>query len=268
MTYAFNHMVAPRLGHKAFFALAKALGVGHVEMRNDLNGVATLDGTSAAEVGRDAKQAGVQVLTINGLQRFNDWSPERAAQAKVLIDDCVAIGAKALVLVPVNDTAYRPSPAEARRKLEHALRELKALLNAAGILGYVEPLGFEECSLRFKGDAVAAIEAVGAGDTFKLVHDTFHHFVAGEAAMYPGHTGLVHISGVSDAAATAATMRDPHRVHVTAGDRIGNVGQIKALRAGGYEGPLSMEPFSAEVHGSPTLPADVKASLDHLKAAL
>ena len=50
MTIALNHMVAPRLGHRAFFAMAKGLGVDQVEIRNDLSGVATLDGTPAAKV--------------------------------------------------------------------------------------------------------------------------------------------------------------------------------------------------------------------------
>ena len=200
------------------------------------------------------------------MQRFNDWNAARAAEAKVLIDDCAAVGAKALVLVPVNDVNYHPAPAEARERLERALRELKTLLNAAGVLGYVEPLGFEECSLRFKQDAVAAIDAIGGRDTFRLVHDTFHHFVAGEKTLFPEMTGLVHISGVSDPAATRGTMRDLHRVHVSASDRIGNVEQIKALRAAGWQGPLSMEPFAAEVHASPTLVADIKASLDYVHA--
>ena len=39
-----------------------------------------------------------------------------------------------------------------------------------------------------------------ARDAFRLVHDTFHHHLAGEAAIFPELTGLVHISGVDDPA--------------------------------------------------------------------
>ena len=127
------------------------------------------------------------------------------------------------------------------------------MLTAAGIRGFVEPLGFAECSLRYKEEAIEAIEAVGGADVFRVVHDTFHHHVAGETKIFPKMTGLVHISGVADATATVGTMRDPHRVLVGADDRIGNIEQLRALRAGGYEGPASFEPFATSVHASPDI---------------
>ena len=73
---------------------------------------------------------------------------------------------------------------------------------------------------------------------------------------------------MTDASATAATMRDPHRVLVDAGDRIGNIAQLRALRAGGYRGAISFEPFAASVHDSPTIEADLRASLAYVKAGL
>jgi 2-keto-myo-inositol isomerase len=172
------------------------------------------------------------------------------------------------VLCPVNDVNWKPSPAERRTELRKALARLRPLLSAANVLGFIEPLGFAECSLRLKEEAVEAIEAVGGAREFKLVHDTFHHFVAGEAKNFPQYTGLVHISGVVDAAATAATMRDPHRVLVDASDRIGNIEQLRALRAGGYRGAISFEPFAASVHASKTIEADLRASLNFVAAGL
>jgi 2-keto-myo-inositol isomerase len=268
MKFALNHMVAPRLDHAAFFDLARRVGVADVEIRNDLPGVALADGTPAAEVGQAAKARGLGVLTINALQRFNLWDDARAAEAKAMTDQCAASGAKALVLCPVNDVAYRPEPSERRAELIKALNALKPMLSAAGVRGFVEPLGFAECSLRLKADAIEAIEAVGGRDVFRVVHDTFHHFVAGETKMFPGMTGLVHISGVIDPAATAASMRDPHRVLVDASDRIGNLEQLRALRAGGYDGPASFEPFAPSVHASADIEANLRASLRHLHSAL
>jgi 2-keto-myo-inositol isomerase len=95
--------------------------------------------------------------------------------------------------------------------------------------------------------AVAAIEAAGGGDVFRLTHDTFHHHLAGEQATFPGRTGLVHISGVDDPHVSVADMRDSHRVLVGPRDRLGNLAQIAALRAAGYAGPFSFEPFAAEL---------------------
>ena len=101
-----------------------------------------------------------------------------------------------------------------------------------------------------KSEAAQAIAAVDGGADFRLVHDTFHHHLAGEAALFPALTGLVHISGVDDPALGVADMRDAHRVLVTGGDRLGNVAQIRALFAAGYDGFLSFEPFAAEDPGA------------------
>ena len=268
MKFALNHMVAPRLDHPAFFDLALKLGLAEVEIRNDLSGVALADGTPAANVGAAAKARGLEVLTINALQRFNLWDDARAAEAQAMIEQCAASGAKALILCPVNDVHYAPSPSERRRALLEALNRLKPMLSSAGVYGFVEPLGFAECSLRYKEEAIDAIEAVGGGDVFRVVHDTFHHTVAGEAKMFPEMTGLVHLSGVADQAATAATMRDRHRVLVDASDRIGNIEQLRGLRAAGYDGPASFEPFAASVHASDSIEADLRASLDYVRSGL
>lgn len=80
------------------------------------------------------------------------------------------------------------------------------------------------------------------------MHDTFHHHLAGEPALFAEMTGLVHISGVADKDVRVDDMRDPHRVLVDEKDRLDNVGQIRALRSAGYAGPLSFEPFSPAVH--------------------
>jgi 2-keto-myo-inositol isomerase len=53
---------------------------------------------------------------------------------------------------------------------------------------------------------------------------------------------------VTDSGVAVGEMRDSHRVLVDAGDRIDNLGQIAALRAGGYVRPFSFEPFAPSVH--------------------
>jgi 2-keto-myo-inositol isomerase len=268
MKFSLNHMVAPRLGHEAFFDLTRKLGLADVEIRNDLKGVALADGTRASEVGAAAKERGLNVLTINALQRFNVWDDAQAAEASAMAAQCAASGALALVLCPVNDVSYTPSAADRREALVKALNGLKPMLTAVGICGFVEPLGFAECSLRYKEEAIEAIEAVDGADVFRVVHDTFHHYVVGETKMFPKMTGLVHISGVADATATSGTMRDPHRVLVGADDRIGNIEQLRALRAGGYEGAASFEPFAPSVHASPDIEAQLRKSIAFVNTGL
>lgn len=264
LPFALNHMTAPGLPLDAFFALAKSLGISAVEIRNDLAGNAILDGTKPAEVKALAEKYGLTIISINALQRFNEWNEAREAEAKELISYARDCGAKALVLVPVNDGSGQ-ADGERQANLRTALKALKPLLDAAGIIGLVEPLGFEICSLRSKTEAAEAIGEVG-GSIFRLVHDTFHHHLAGEDALFPDLTGLVHISGVSDAGVAVAAMRDPHRVLVDADDRLDNAGQIRRLRAEGYSGPFSFEPFAPSVHGLSDPQKAVRKSMDYLQS--
>ncbi|MBB5574539.1 MULTISPECIES: TIM barrel protein [Rhizobium] len=263
--FALNHMSTPALSVESFFAAAKSLGIDSVEIRNDLASNAILDGTPAAAVKELAARYGLTIISINALQRFNEWNEARAKEAAELIGYARDCGAKALVLVPVNDGSGR-EPEVRKQNLVTALTALKPMLDAAGIIGLVEPLGFEICSLRSKTEAAAAIENLGAQSTFRLVHDTFHHHLAGEAATFPDLTGLVHISGVSDAAVSVSDMRDPHRVLVDAGDRLDNVGQMRALVSAGYAGPFSFEPFAPEVHALKEPVEALKESMAYLAA--
>lgn len=265
LRFALNHMVAPQFGLADFFALATALRVRDVEIRNDIAGKPILDGTTAAAVKAAAEKAGVTIITINALQRFNKWNAHREKEAIILADFARDCGARAIILVPVNDGSGR-GDGERVKNATASLRALKPILSDRGIRGLVEPLGFEVCSLRRKSEAAAAIDSVG-GD-FRLVHDTFHHHLAGEETTFPALTGLVHISGVDDKTVTVDAMRDPHRVLVGPGDRVGNVEQIGAIRAGGYGGPFSFEPFAEEVLTFPDPARRVRESMDFIRTRL
>jgi 2-keto-myo-inositol isomerase len=142
------------------------------------------------------------------------------------------------------------------------------MLADAGIVGLVEPLGFDTCSLRSKRRAAEAIVEVGGERTFRLTHDTFHHHLAGEPALFPELTGLVHISGVVNPLLAISDMRDAHRVLVDEGDRIGNLVQIGALLRGGYTGPVSFEPFAPELRQLPDAAQAIRKSMDFIEAEL
>jgi len=261
--FALNHMAAPSLAIDDFFALAKSLGIDSVEIRNDLSGNAILDGSKPEAIREAAARHGLTIISINALQRFNEWNATREREARELIDYARAVGSQALVLVPKNDGTGR-ADGERQANLRQSLKALRPMLDAAGIVGLVEPLGFEICSLRSKAEAADAIETLNAQPTFRLVHDTFHHHLAGETPFFPHLTGLVHISGVSDPSVSIADMRDSHRVLVDGDDRLDNAGQIKALLQAGYKGPFSFEPFAAEVHAVKDPAAALRASMDYL----
>ncbi len=266
--FAINRISAPRIAFAEFAALCRRLGVDTIEIRNDLPGVELVDGTPAPEIGAIARGQGLAIRSINALYPFDVFDAKLEASARSLIDYAVGCGAQALVMCPLNSVADARSAGQRHADLVHALRCLKPLLDDAGLVGLVEPLGFEECALRRKSQAVRAFEEIGAGASFRLVHDTFHHHLAGEDRYFPEWTGLVHISGVEDPALAVNQMRDGHRVLVGAADRLGNAAQLRHLLAAGYAGHASFEPFAAEIAAAADIESRLAASMVHLQAAV
>ena len=264
MQFSLNHMVAPKLGYAAFFDLALSLGINAVEIRNDIE-TSLMGNKNAKMIGKLAKDKGITILNVNALQRFNQWNGAKAIEAARLAEYAALTGAKALVLVPTNDKKFKPSQQERLDGLRDSLSGLAPILIHHGLIGCVEPLGFVECSLRLKAEAIAAIDAVKQSKRFKVTHDTFHHFVAGEKQVFGSRTGLIHVSGVTDKKYTITTMRDAQRVLVDGDDMIDNKGQVKALIADGFKGYISFEPFSASVHKSKQIGRDLARSMDYLE---
>ena len=265
--FALNHMVAPQSGLADFFHLSRAVGVTDVEIRNDLTGLPILDGTAPQTVRQLAAGSGMTIISINALQKFNHWSAARAKEAQALADYCFASGAKALVLVAANDGTGLGDRERVPNATE-ALNGLRPILQSRGIRGLIECLGFAASSLRWKSEAVAAIDAAAGRDVFQLTHDTFHHHLAGEAAIFPDRTGLIHISGVDDPTVAVDDMRDSHRVLVGASDRLGNIEQIRAMRSGGYQGLLSFEPFADELRELADPAKAIRESMNFVRSRL
>lgn len=265
--FSLNHACVPGLRIGAFFDIARQLGMPAVEIRNDIDGNAILDGTPPEIIRDAARERGLRIASINALQRFNEWTEIRAGEAAELIAYATACGAESLVLVPTNDGTGRAN-GERQANLRIALKQLRPMLKEAGLVGLVEALGFDTSSLRLKSEAVAAIRSLGADGTFKIVHDTFHHHLAGEPDIFPDQTGLVHISGVADRDLGLAEIRDAHRVLIDGHDRLDNIGQINALRAGGYAGLFSFEPFAPEVQAIERPGEAIRHSIDFINSAI
>jgi 2-keto-myo-inositol isomerase len=265
LPFALNHMTAPKLGWEAFADLAAGLGCVGVEYRNDLQGP-LFGGADPVAVGEAVKARGLRFLALAEVKMFNDWSDAKALEAEALMRIAVAAGAEAVSLIPRND-GVATERGESRTVTETALREILPMLRSHGLKAMVEPLGFAACSLRYKEVLADAIDAVGGFGTYFMVHDTFHHALAGFGPIFPELTGIVHVSGVKDMIALD-DMRDPHRVLVDADDVLGNVAQIRALRAAGYTGPISYEPFAPQVHDLDNPRSALAASMKFIRSGV
>lgn len=261
MRFALNHICAPKLALPEFLAMATQLGCTEVEIRNDLPDV--LGTMTARDVRAEAEKAGITILSINALYPFNLWQGDLPERAQAMAEYAAECGARALVMCPLNT-----GEPVSHSHVVDALGAMLPILKAHGLTGLVEPLGFTISSLRTKKEALAAMAEVDSEGTYTLMHDTFHHHLAGETEFYPNRTGLVHISGVSDPSVAVDAMLDGHRVLVDEADRLENLAQIKALLAAGYEGAFSFEPFAPEVHAQADPQAALHASMDYIRSQL
>lgn len=268
LRFALNRTCAPHLPLVDFIALAKGVGVSAVEIRNDIEGREFADGTPATEVRARLEGAGFEVASVNALQRFNDWSPERAIEARAIVSYAAALGAPGVVLCPRHDEGNGWSTADAERNLREGLRQLRPILKDYGMTGYVEPLGMRGSTMKRQDMAVAAVNDVEGWDTYRLCYDTFQFYRCGDDQLFPEHIGLAHMSGIARTDLAPSELTEPDRGLVFLDDRVRNVAQLSALAAAGYQGFVSMEPFSPAVQRDPELPARLRASLDGLKALL
>ncbi len=248
-----NRIIYPKLKLEDYYKFTKDLGLNKIELRNDLPGEKIIDGYTPGRLKELSKKYGVEILTINALQKFNLGAilPETIKELKKIINLSLSIGCKAIVLCPNNDVNDKRNSGEIFEETVKALKSFGPLFRDSGMQGYLEPLGFEECSLQSLVTAMKAIQESGY-PVYKTVHDTFHHHIGPdtfdtiENNYDISYTGLVHVSGV-ECNIPVEDYRDNHRVLITEQDRLQNKEQIELLLKLGYAGNISFEPFSKKV---------------------
>ena len=263
LNFALNHVTVARTTYLEFLEIASALDCVGVEVRNDLR-QPLFDGAEPADAGARAKDRGLRILSVAELKRFDTWNVDTRKEAVALARAAEAAGSEAVSLIPRNDGDVRASQ-EQPSGLREALRELRPILEDHGLRGLIEPLGFATCTLRFKRDAVEAIRELDAELVFRLVHDTFHHSLAGGGPYFPEHMGILHISGVTDPEVPVARMEDGMRGLVDAADRLENVAQIRTLLSAGYHGPVSFEAFADSVHQLEDPVGELRKSMAYIR---
>ena len=262
-----NRIISPQLPLPEFFQFASDLGFQSIELRNDLAGKEILDGLPDDTVRNLVNITGIKALTINALYPFEN---ARALDANViklkgLISEAKRIDCSQIVLCPLNEAGDPRSPGQRADQLVAALNAFGPLFAEAKMTGLIEPLGFSVSALRTKKEALAGISQCDYSGSYKLLHDTFHHYLGEETDFFPAETALVHVSGVLPGKARSA-IADSDRVLVTGDDILDNRGQVATLLKGGYKGSFSYEPFSQEVQSLPvaTLKKNLQKSIQYL----
>ena len=100
----------------------------------------------------------VNILSINALQKFNIWNKERKEELISLSEFAKKCDCKGIVLVPLN-TGEFINKVERIKLLYNSLKNITPILNDYGLLGYIEPLGFEISSLRLKSEVAELVKS-------------------------------------------------------------------------------------------------------------
>ena len=261
LRFTLNHMTVPQRCWRELLRIAVDTGCSGIELRNDLP-EPLFGGDTPEEVASVCADAGLAIPAVAEVPGFNDGTSAVLEQVATLAAQARRAGAEAVVLIPRMGGA--PVPFE---NLCAALDKIGVCLANEGVKGMVEPLGFAASTLRFFDVARAAIRETHGPERFGIVHDTFHHHLAGAEALSAEMVGMVHISGVTTRT-SADHMRDADRGLVDSQDRLGNIEQIEALTRDGYAGPVSMEAFAPDVHGLQEPEVALRASFDFIHTSL
>ena len=259
-TFALNHMTVPHLTWRELVHLADRVGCAGIELRNDLS-LPLFGYDSPEDVSTACADEGTEILALAEVPAFNEGTPQVLDRIVELAQFPQRANAGAIVLIP-----RVGGPDVSFEQLCEALDKIGAILAGEGVRGLVEPLGFADSTLRDFDEARRAILATHGADRFGIIHDTFHSHLSG-GQVRSELVNIVHVSGVT-ASIPAAEMKDADRGLVDPQDRLGNVEQIRALFAGGYDGPVSMESFSPNVHALTEPEAALRASFEFIRTSI
>ena len=222
ISFALNQILFPDSPFENFISFSKKLNVKAIEIRNDIK-TNLIEENDPIKVRNICEENSIKILSINALQKFNFWNKDREKELIFLCKYADKANIDSIVLVPLNDGSIN-SAKEQMQLLEQSLKNILRVINDYNVLGLVEPLGFTHSSLRFKSLAVKVINNYQS-NKLKIVHDTFHHALAGENEFFPSLTGLVHISGVSNIYKNIKLL-DSHRSIIDDKDILENIEQI------------------------------------------
>jgi len=261
LQFSLNHVTAPGLPWRDLVDLAADLGCVGVEFRTDLP--QPLFGQDPPEeVAAHCAAKDIRILALAEISHFNDIDDAKLGAVAQLARTARRAGAPAIILIP--RVAGGPAPLD---QICTALHRIGNVLADEGMRGLVEPIGFAESSLREAALARHAIRETHGPKRFGIIHDTFHHHLAGGGPLSSEMVEIVHVSGVAREA-DAAAISDADRGLVDGSDRLGTVDQLRALAARHSAAPISVEAFSPLVQTNTDPRAALERTLEFITTSL
>ena len=272
--FALNRIACPALGLEDFFRLTREIGLSKVELRNDLPGGRVTDDLPPSEAAALAARHGIEVITINAVQKFNVKALAAQVAAELQAPPRRRLGSALPRRGPLPQQRprrqARPRVAPGRdrgspgvagpalfRGRHSRLRRASRVRRVLPFLGGRRRRGRETLGPVLLPRALRHLSPPP-----RAGHGSRHRRRLRCASIH----GLIHASGV-EASLPVERIRDEHRVLVSPRDLTGCREQIQQHVRLGYAGDISFEPFSPEVQrlGRDELATALRKSLRYLQ---
>lgn len=256
--FCINRKVAPGLDLKEFIHMVGDLNIKYIELRNDISGKVDnstiLDGYSPEEIKRLLDEEGIRVVDINaqGNMDLDSNLDQNIKSLGEMINIGRILGIKNILFCPVRNKEDTRTNKEKYTQAVENIKVYSQLLKENNMNGLIEPLGFNDSSLKTPWLAQDIIKETGV-DNFKLVADNFHYYLAGvsqedfNSKVDPKMVGLVHLSSVLDKK-SREELDDPDRLMPETGDIMNVFNHVKMFEDSPYDGLYSFEPFSPTLY--------------------
>lgn len=255
--FCLNRKAAPGISLEETIPLVAGVGVTNIELRNDLYGSvdnnAILDHLSGKHVADLLKDNHVSVETINAIGNMDkrDSIEDNLRSLTEMLEMSKDFSLKNIIFCPVRSKDDTRSSEQREKEAIANVKEYSKLLAKYNVGGLLEPLGFEDSTLRTPWEGQNVINKSGV-DNFKLVADTFHYYLASvtpkefEEEVDVNYIGLVHLSSVIDRKARNV-LDDQDRYMLDKNDVMESAQWAKRFEIAGYKGLYAFEPFSDDL---------------------
>ncbi|MHA1896986.1 MAG: sugar phosphate isomerase/epimerase family protein [Promethearchaeota archaeon] len=227
----------------------------YLELENALNN-AEAKKEKLANIKELIKENGLKLISLNSLEDFN-LSDEDTFEKKIIpylnemLEYCDSLGCDLIIVVPsfFHPDNSNPSWEQIKEKSVMRLKILGEITKKHNVRIGLEPLGFNDCSIRTVKEGMDVISSLSEDlDNIGYVIDTCHFFVGLNpisAISLINKLYLIHVSDVAcDLSSDLSWITDSNRVMVGQGSFPFNSFFKEVKKSLNYDGYISLELFN------------------------